>query len=378
MKNYRKTDSLARISQSDPIAFVLPSLAHGGAQKVFLEVSTYLAGEGGLVFLIVLDKEGELLNRLPSNLNVVFLDSGKAKNKLIRRLKQWFSLRVVIKQKGIHRVFSTITGMNVFTLSCFWFSSRVKVVIREATTLENRPSRFLTTLIKIFYPRANKVICTSQYIRSQLLELTGLEHNRVVFLPNPVDCDQIRRNASAFGAEPKKVSCGFQVVAVGRLIRAKGFDVLIEALSIARKSVNIQLVIVGEGPERSTLEQMITQLGLSDSVILAGYQSNPHPFVLASDLYVLSSRWEGYVNTVVEAMVLGVDIVATDCNSGPGTMLHEELGYELGSVDSPEALASAIVERLSCPRDTSCFAPLVKMHDMPYAFNQYIGEIIAS
>lgn len=359
----------------EPIALLLPSLAHGGAQKVFLEMAGYLAGEGRDVVFVSLDREGELIERIPKNLDVIYLDAGLSKLRWIKRIIQWFRLQKLIEKKGVTRIISTITGMNVFTLSCFFFNKAIHVTVREANSLENNSSILMLFLIQWLYPRANRVICTSNYVRDQLLQFSKFKSNKVEMLPNPVDMKRIRVCAT----EPYEYSkviplAGYRIVTIGRLVKQKGFDVLLEALAISRKREDIYLVIVGDGPEKSNLEAIIHRLGLSDAVCLAGYQSNPFPYIANSDLFVLSSRWEGYVNVVIEAMVLGIDIVATDCKSGPGDLLKNKLNYSLVPIESSEALAHAIVDSLLNPRDTSKFNGLLKQHQLPYAVSRYLGE----
>lgn len=360
-----------------PLVILLPSLAHGGAQKVFLEIASYLSDKHIEVVLVVLDKDGALVNRLPENLNVMFLDGGLSDKPFIKRFIQWFRLRRLIAQLGAVDLYSTITGMNVFTLSCFFFSKKINITIREATTLENNNRLYLQALIWLFYRRSNKVICTSNFIQTQLIQRMGLNPERVIKLPNPIDIERIKKYATEQQDERCIFSGQFRIVAVGRLIKAKGFDVLIQALSIARKTEDIKLVIVGDGPERANLEKSINQLGLVDDVMLVGYQPNPYPYIYNSDLFVLSSRWEGYVNTVIEAMALNVDVVMTDCKSGPGELLQDKLNYKLVPVESAEKLAEAILDALLNPKDTSKFNELLEEHTMSHAIRRYFGEDIA-
>lgn len=353
--------------------FLLPSLAHGGAQKVILDVATYLADSGKNVKLLVLDKEGELLDSIPSLLDVVFLDDSIVRLGLGKRVIQCFRLRKRIKEFNGSEIYSTITGMNIFVLLCFYFTRGVKITVREATSFENYSSIVKSILVRLLYPRANRIICTSEYIRTQLLTLNGLDPDKLIFLPNPIDIEKIR-NLSSKECEHGWSDNGYRIISVGRLVTAKGFDVLIGAIALLRNRLDCQLVIVGEGPERESLHCQIKALQLDDKVRIIGYKKNPYPYMYASDLYVLSSRWEGYVNTLVEAMALGIDVVATDCKSGPGDLIRDELGYKLVPIDSEEALASAIQKALLNPRDTTIFEEILKRHSLQIAVGNYIGE----
>jgi len=360
---------------SSSIIFLLPSLAHGGAQKVFLDVATYLADSGKSVSLFVLDKEGELLDSIPDSLSVIFLDESIDHLGLLKRFIQFFRLRKLIKEFNTSDVYSTITGMNIFVLLCFYFSDDVKITVREATSFENYSSIVKSVLVRFLYPRANKIICTSEYIRSQLLTLRGLDSSKLIFLPNPIDIEKIR-DLSTKECEHRWPNSGYRIISVGRLVKAKGFDVLISAFALLRENLDSQLVIVGEGPEKKNLEDQIQALQLDDKVRIIGYKKNPYPYMYASDLYVLSSRWEGYVNTLVEAMALGIDVVATDCKSGPGDLIREKLNYELVPIGSEKGLALSIQEALLNPRDTTIFEEILQRHSLQIAVGNYIGECV--
>lgn len=357
------------------LAFVLPSLAHGGAQKVILEIIEYLTTKNVDIVLIILDKEGELLDRIPNNLKVVSLDNNVNNYFFLKRAIQWLRLRKYIFNNNITHIFSTITGMNVFTLSCFLFSKEVHITIREATSLENHSNRILKHVCCLLYKRADKIICTSEYIKNQLLQLAHIKDEKIKFLPNPINLDKVRtlaKESPSISLHP--LSATYKVIAAGRLIKAKGFDTLLEAHALASQSKDIHLVIVGDGPEKPFLENKITELHLTDSVSLIGYQSNPYPYIADADLFVLSSNWEGYVNVVIEAMVLGIDLVITDCQSGPGELLKNELGYKLIPINSPKQLSEAILYKLDNPSDTTAFERLLEPHKLSSAIKHYFGD----
>lgn len=352
-------------------ALLLPSLAHGGAQKVFLDCGEYLQSNYGNIIMIVLDQEGDLLKNIPKELNVKFLDHGIKRNGLYKRIIQLIRLRKKIKKYEVTNVLSTVTGMNICTLLCFYFSKNISITIREATSLENSSSRIALFLMKFLYPRADKIICTSEYICEQLVDLNKALIDRVIFLPNPINICKIRHQSKE-PYEPLWGEHNYRVISVGRLVEAKGYDVLIKAMAIVTKKIDCQLVIIGDGPERKYLERLIEKLALKHYIKLIGYKNNPYPYIASANLFVLSSRWEGYVNTVLEAMALGVAVVATDCKSGPGELLKKELAYELVPVESPIELADSIENSLKNRKDTSLFEDLLKEHSIEIAIQNYI------
>jgi glycosyltransferase involved in cell wall biosynthesis len=160
-----------------------------------------------------------------------------------------------------------------------------------------------------------------------------------------VDVDEIRRLAEAcenpyFGTRPR-------LVAAGRLTAQKGFDVLIDAMKVVHQALPaVRLTILGEGALKSDLKAQAERQGLSEVVQFAGFQSNPYPYFKHADLFVLSSRYEGLPNVILEALVLGTPVVAVDCPGGVREVLD---GCALGwLVSDPDAmkLGQAIISAL--------------------------------
>jgi glycosyltransferase involved in cell wall biosynthesis len=138
------------------------------------------------------------------------------------------------------------------------------------------------------------------------------------------------------------------VVAVGRLGREKGFDLLLDAYARSKLTeAGWQLVILGDGPERDSLQRRIDQLGLKDAVLMPGVVKNPEQWLQHAQLFVLSSRFEGFPNALLEAMQCGLPVAAFDCPSGPGEIVrHEHTGLLVPAGDV-DALAAAITRLAS-------------------------------
>lgn len=360
---------------SQKIAFVLPSLAHGGAQKVFVELVDYLAEEGQPAELIVLERDGELVGQIPAHCRITYLNQERQGSAhIFSWLISAMRLKRLVKTRNIDVIYSTVTGMNIMVLILFYFRQHLKVVVREASSLENVRKAFHLKLIQFFFPSADHVICTSEHLLGQLNQLTK-NRAKVSVIPNPIDMSRIRSLAS-HTIESRAVGSGAKIVAVGRLIEAKGFDVLIRAFAeLVQHSGKAAfseacLIVIGDGPERIQLEKLAADLGIKKQVQFMGYLENPYAIMRQCDLYVLSSRWEGYVNTVIEAMVLGLNIVATDCKSEPGELLRKHYGKPLVEVDDPGALARAISLEFDQPAPD--YAPLLIRHSMAHASLQYL------
>lgn len=203
--------------------------------------------------------------------------------------------------------------------------------------------------ISLFYPLLKKVIGCSDGVSKDLRDEFGLK--KVVSIPNSVDSQRILTMASA--APPPEFDFLFRrpvVMAIGVLGFQKAHDVLLRAFArVKSEGYEHNLVIVGEGPDRGKLEALINELGLSGRAYLIGYLNNPYPLLKRAELFVLSSRFEGFAIVLAEAMTLKVPIVSTDCECGPSEVLAGGHCGMLVPVDDPEQLAESMIKVLSDP-----------------------------
>jgi len=350
------------------VTFALPSLDHGGAQKVFLELAEYYCHQGYAVDLLLLNKVGSLVGRVPEQVNVV--DFSMRGNRFLVLIRQLFLVDRWVSREGVGCVLSTVTGMNLFVIVSLFFSSKVKVVIREANSLENVSRGVVLLLMRCLYWRADKVICTSQYCLEQLQSRNFCKLEKLVFLPNPISVEEVLAKSRAPITLTNKNDV-YRLVCVSRLVIQKAVDVLIDAVAIMSKKITCELLVIGDGPELERLKIRVQEHDLQGVVTFVGYQVNPYPLMATADLFVLPSRWEGYVNTIIEAMILKLPIVATDCKSGPTDLMRDKLGHSLVPVDDPIALSEAIeIILLSDARPD--YSAIVQLHSIDVAGQAYL------
>jgi len=220
-----------------------------------------------------------------------------------------------------------------------------RVLVHSRLKLHERV--LLRWLVRVLYPRADLVVAVAVGIKVDLVRTFGIPADRVAVVHNPIDTQGICARSSEpvdhpwLGAPAVPV-----VVAVGRLVKLKGFDLLIRAMAQLPSHLNARLLIVGEGEERSSLERLVMELGLAERVTLVGFEENPWKFMARTDMFVLSSLTEGWPNVIGEAMALGLPIVATDCSAGVREFLEEgKLGLLVPPGDS-KALAEGIMQVL--------------------------------
>ncbi len=165
---------------------------------------------------------------------------------------------------------------------------------------------------KTVYRWFDSVVSVSRNVRESLLALMGpLNDARVLY--NPVDIPDIREKSLAFA--PVRPHAGVLFCASGRLVHQKGFDRLVKVFRYLHKEgFSFHLWILGDGPEKNSLERMIDASDLRDHISLLGYQENPYPYVRTADWLVCSSRSEGYSTVISESLILGTPVVSTLCS----------------------------------------------------------------
>jgi glycosyltransferase involved in cell wall biosynthesis len=209
-----------------------------------------------------------------------------------------------------------------------------------------------------------------------LVSLFGIEPERVHVVYNPVVTDDIFDLARESVAHPWLAAKELPVIlGVGRLEAQKDFTTLIHAFAIVRRERPCRLLILGEGNERPLLEATVHEVGLSTDVQLLGFVENPYAVMARSDVFVLSSRWEGFGNVLVEAMATGCSLVATDCPSGPREILQDGRLGPLVPPGDPAAMAAAILHSLQNPVDREALVTAARAFTAAACADGYLDVI---
>jgi glycosyltransferase involved in cell wall biosynthesis len=211
-------------------------------------------------------------------------------------------------------------------------------------------------LYRLLYRHADRVICQSRAMAEDLARELGLDAEQIAVLPNPVDLEGIR---AASKAPHEWTGPGPHLVAAGRLAPEKGFDLLVEALAAVRERFpRADLIVAGTGREEAALKSLCRSLGLEAAVIFAGQVDHPYAFFPGATLFVLSSRYEGMPNALLEAAAAGLPLVALPASGGVADLLRGQPGAWLAPEISAQALAATLLEALGTirPGDRFCHA----------------------
>lgn len=357
------TESVRPSAQPCTVALLMPNFEAGGAERVMIRLAGGLVELGYTVDLLVLSDQGPYRDELDPRVRVVVLRSSSA----------WRAIPALmghLRQSRPAALLSALFHMNFIAVLARDLSGvSTRVVISEHNTQElvrrsvGRLRWILyNLLLRVSYPRADAIAVVSGGIAEDLASVMPALRSRLQVIGNPVVTSEVLRLSQAPAEHPWLTPGEPPVVlAAGRLIRAKGFDVLLEAFAQVLPHTRARLLILGEGPERAALAAQLERLGLSQHAALAGFTKNPYAWMSRSAVFVLSSRHEGLPGALIEAMACGCRVVATDCPHGPAEILEGGRWGLLIPVDDASALASAILDALAATH-----APDVRLRAKDY------------
>ena len=320
--------------------FFLPDLDGGGAQRTTINLVRHWPDDRPRPTLAVARASG--LGRVwLDGIDPVDLGSGRLR-------RTFLPLRRLIRRQRPNVVFSTMVGANIVAATSMIGLRRPPLLVARETNHRVRGALPFAqrSAIGQAYRRADAVVALSEGVRQELLDYYRLEPGRVVMIHNPVDIDDFRSRASS-GARPWQGD-GPVVVAAGRLVRQKGFDILLRALA-DMPTTGCRLAILGEGPEREALATLAGELGLRERIIMPGHVADPAPWFAHAAAFALASRWEGFGHVIVEAMACGAPVVAFDCPHGPAEIVEDGRTGLLVPPQDAHALAKALDQLIGNP-----------------------------
>lgn len=316
------------------IGLMIGALNSGGAERVVAHLSHILSEAYHVHVILFEDTHIEYeCGGVIHNLNV----PAKRGSPLVKigLLRQRVSaLRRLICEQKLECVISFLDSPNFVNLLANTKGCRKVISIRNYSGLENKQSvlgRIVDFAMKLVYRKADCVVTVSKLIEQDFCRHYNIPENIITTIYNPYNFEDIlsKGNIPLTDAEQFFYNGHFVFVNVGRIMYQKGIWHLVKAFkAVYDQHPEARLVLVGEDLSNGNLVNLIGKLGLQDAVLLTGRTKNPYQYMKNAQCYVLSSLFEGFPNAMVEAMVCGCPIIATDCKSGPREILYAEA--ELG------------------------------------------------
>lgn len=266
-------------------------------------------------------------------------------------LKMMWQLVSVIRREHPHVVFSSAMYLNTKILPFRWMFPSVRFIIRSENylyTFSKKQQRF----IHFTYHKADAIIAQTQEMKDELVTEMHIDEHKITVIQNPVDTELIDRMVSE-GGDPYPQDGRKHIVASGRFDYQKGFDLLVQAFAVVCKQRNdVDLYIIGDtsygdGSYHQKLIALAKDLGVENLIHCVGYQKNPYVYVHYADCFVLSSRFEGLPNVMIEAQYLGTPVAAFKCVPVIERLLKDGKDGFMAEKEDIESLAMAILNALT-------------------------------
>lgn len=319
------------------IIFILPDLETGGAERIVTTIANHLPRDRFLPSILLLRKEGAYLDFLNADIEIIDIKTPRIRHSLKPIL-------IEIKKRKPDIVFSGFGEVNAYLSMFTKLFPKTKFIARETNVVSQHVTRKEIRFFYNFYNAYDRIIAQSNDMQNDLISNFSIKKNKLVKINNPVDLDFIEEKMSE-SERPAKFSLQYKnVVAIGNLSARKGFDNLLKVFA-RLKNQNIMLHILGDGKDRDVLVEMKEMLGL-EHVIFHGKQGNPYQYLKFADLFVLSSRYEGFPNVLLEAGACGVYALANSCPGGIDEIIIDGINGEMAAIEDYDNFAKRIKQAL--------------------------------
>ncbi len=324
----------------------MPTLSCGGAERVGAAMANYWVEQGNEVSLITFDDpQSSPFYELSAKLYYIKLGLFNQSGNLLEGLRNNFtrlrSLRSIFRARKADVIVSIIGRSNIRVLFAAFCLNTPIIIFEQIDPARDSLSRLWRILRLLIYWRAKRIVVLTQSFAEYFPRYL---QKRIQVIPNPVVLAGV--STQRYLSEPDT----FKLIAVGRLELQKGFDYLLRALSALKNtSKNWGLTILGEGSQRENLELLCAQLKLVDRVFFAGTVKDVTAFLKQSDLFILSSRVEGFPLALCEAMACGVPVISTNCAASIQEIVRDGVDGIVIPNEDTKALTKAVSELMDSP-----------------------------
>ena len=326
---------------------VIPTIRQGGgAAKVFLNLINNLSRNFFYITLVVNKMENYNMPILPNDIKIIDLNVAQSRYAIFKLIK------LIVKDKP-DIVFSTMGYMNLLiAIVRPLLPKYIRFVARETNTVSIKNKfqphpKLFDWLYTKFYKNLDTIIAQSEYMKNDLIKNYNIKEANIKVINNPVDISSINKKLMS------KLDCyqnnKINLLAVGRFNSQKGYDSLIYAFS--KLSEKYILNIIGDGKEKENIKLLAKEINIIKRVNFLGFQDNPYAFMKQADLFILSSRYEGFPNVVLEANACGTPVVAFDCPGGTKEIIVDGFNGLMAKCQNIDDLAQKIEEAISAEFD---------------------------
>lgn len=331
--------------------FILPDLETGGAERIVTTIANHLSRDRFEPKILLLRKQGGYLDFLNKDIEIIDLNIERIRNSLKPILSQIYRRKPDI-------VFSGFGEVNAYLSLFIKLFPRIKFIARETNVVSEHVTRKEIKFFYNFYNNYQQIIAQSDDMMNDLVHNFNIKKHKITKINNPVDFDFINEKL-LISTKPESFQYNYKnVVAIGNLSARKGFDNLLKVFS-RLKNEKIILHILGDGRDRELLNQMKDFLGLK-KVVFHGRQENPYQFLKFADLFILSSRYEGFPNVLLEAGACGTYSLANNCRGGINEIIQDRINGEISDIENHEDFSQKIMQILHGSYDADSIKNSIK------------------
>tara|TARA_B100000676_G_C18071647_1_gene844677 strand:- start:1954 stop:3096 length:1143 start_codon:yes stop_codon:yes gene_type:complete len=351
------------------LLFIIPSLGGGGAERVITTLLRHLNPKIFSLVIAVVDLKGSVYkDDIPDTVEVIDLKCHRVRYALPK------IIALIIRRKP-DIVFTTLGHLNIaLALIRPFLPNKTTYIARETIIasygiLKYGNPKLWNILYRKMYSKFDCIVCQSIGMQTDLIENFGISKNKTKVINNPVDVERVKKLASKCFEQQYSFDHKCTFVSVGRLVPQKGFDILIKAIALVN-SPKIEVFLLGEGPLREELELLALSEGVSKQINFVGFQENPYQWIAKADAFILSSRFEGFPNVVLEALACGTPIISTPEPGGVKEILTDIDRCIIADAIDAESLSRAILLWLDGQRNKISFE-YVEKYSIKNILSQY-------
>jgi len=328
------------------IAFFMHDLSGGGVERMRLRLLAALAARGHSVFLVVQQGGGALADLVPEVVELAVLAQPRT-SRCIVPLARW------LREHQPDVLVSSLDHNNIAAILALQLvRGPIRLVICQHNALSAERLlgwryRLIPLLYRLLAGRVDAVLAVSAGVAADLVTTASFAETRITIIHNPVSGDDIPGRAAMPTLHPWSDDAETPTfVFAGRLVAQKDPVLLLEAFARRLRSGPARLIVLGDGEMRVALERRAAELGIGERLHFGGFVADPLPWIARASAFILTSRYEGFGNVIVEALACGTPVIAADCRHGPAEILDGERYGRLVPVGDAIGFAAAMGENL--------------------------------
>lgn len=314
------------------ILFAIDSLIDRGSEKITIDLGETFLKLGHKVSIVIyenivefsFDSRIKIYNLNPANRQYPRILSCLTDNKNVQLFKKLLN-SIETERGSINLILSALPRIDRILSRIK--DNRIYHVIHSPISMQNeiKESNWRKKISRIWHMKriydSRKIICVSESVCNDLIDFVKVRPASIQTIYNPFNFDRLENLGSKAFKLPAKLIRKKYIIHVGTFtLREKRQDLLIEAFALSK--LKCKLVLLGKGKNEKEINDLIKKHSLADKVVVPGFQTNPYPWIKYARLLVLSSRYEGFGNVLIEALALGTPVLSTDCG-GPNEILSE-------------------------------------------------------